>query len=203
MPLRFKHFALRRDKTKVTRNAANAATLKRRTSAATRKSAAVNKRGMTRRCADATRNGAKSTRKCARIMRSCAELTRNAAEMTRMCAKQKSPPKGELLMFGLLVSRSATSLHLHSEEEGIGLFTVLHFRRNGELHITILWRSSIHLHIFRTKRNAIAHQLLCAFNIEYLMKFATDALSSAALRFFRNEPSQNLTINPVLTIRLE
>ena len=52
---------------------------------------------------------------------------------------------GELLMFKLLVSRSTTSLHLHSEEEGFWLFTVPRsqfpvpqLRRDGEFHITIL-----------------------------------------------------------------
>ena len=105
--------------------------------------------------------------------------------------------------FRLPISRSATSLHLHSEEEGIGIFAVPRFRRNGKLHITVLRCGSIHLHIIRTESSPAARQRLCAFNIEYLMKFATDALSSAALRFFRNEPSQNLTIKPVLTIRLE
>ena len=62
---------------------------KRRTSAATRKSAAVNKHGMTRRCAKMTQHYEELTRKCARMTRSYAELTRNAAEAAR---NKKSPP---------------------------------------------------------------------------------------------------------------
>ena len=65
---------------------------KRRTNVATRKSTAVNKRGMTRRCAKMTRRDAELTRKCARMTREGARYTRNAAEMTRGGAKQKSPP---------------------------------------------------------------------------------------------------------------
>ena len=44
-----------------------------------------------------------------------------------------------------------TLLHLHAEEEGIGLFTIPHLRRNGELDVLIVRRGSIHLYIIRTE----------------------------------------------------
>ena len=156
-----------------TRNAANAATLKRSascdhfvaqslrslgqpdrrwrqvnfTSAATRKSCAIEqiRNGATVRENDATLRGinAQVRENDARGRKIHAQRRRNDAGRR----ETKKPTKGELFMFRLLVSRSATSLHLHSEKEGIGLFAVLHFRLNGELHITVLWCCCIHIHI--------------------------------------------------------
>ena len=61
-----------------------------------------------------------------------------------------------------------TLLHLHAEEEGIGLFTIPHLRRNGELDVLIVRRGSIHLYIIRTESSPAARQLLSSFNVKNL-----------------------------------
>ena len=96
MPRRFKHYALRRDKTKVTRNAAGAATLKRRTSAATRKSCAV----------EQIRNGARARENDATLRGIYAQVRENNAELRGINAQRrindadvretKKPTVGEL-----------------------------------------------------------------------------------------------------------
>ena len=84
MPRRFKHYALRRDKTKVTRNAANAATLKRRTSAATRKSCAV----------EQIRNGARVRENDATLRGIYAQVRENNARVREMHAQHRTNDAG-------------------------------------------------------------------------------------------------------------
>ena len=64
----------------------------------------------------------------------------------------------------------APSPHLYTKEEAgraANPFAAA-LRRDGELYITILWRSSIHLHIIRTEPNTSAFQLLRPFNTKHL-----------------------------------